>query len=117
MRNILCVGLVMASLLISARADYLVYVGTYTGEKSKGIYASRMNKEGKLAPLGLVAETPSPSFLAISPSQKHLYAVNEKNDGTVTAFSVDAATGKLTQLNEQPSHGAGPCHVSVDATG
>jgi len=74
MRNILYLGLVMANVVMAARADYLVYVGTYTGENSKGIYAFRMNKEGKLAPLGLVAETPSPSFLAISPNHKYLYA-------------------------------------------
>jgi 6-phosphogluconolactonase len=110
-------GLLLALLLNVARADYLVYVGTYTGEKSKGIYAFRMDKDGKLAPLGLVAETPSPSFLAIHPNNKYLYAVNEKNDGSVTAFSIDAKTGKLPQLNDQPSHGAGPCHVIVDETG
>jgi 6-phosphogluconolactonase len=116
MRKLLC-GLVLALLLNEARADYLVYVGTYTGEKSKGIYAFRMDKEGKLAPLGLVAETPSPSFLAIHPNNKYLYAVNEKNDGSVTAFSIDAKSGKLSQLNDQPSHGGGPCHVIVDETG
>jgi len=104
-------------MLVSARADYLVYVGTYTGEKSKGIYAFRMDKQGKLAPLGLVAETPSPSFLAVHPNNKYLYAVNEKNEGSVTAFSIDAKSGKLTQLNDQPSHGAGPCHLIVDETG
>ena len=116
MRSILCVALVMAA-LVAAKADYLVYVGTYTGAKSKGIYALRMNKEGKLSPLGLVAETPSPSFLAISPNQKYLYAVNEKNDGTVTAFWIEAGSGKLTLINEQPAHGSGPCHVSLDSNG
>jgi 6-phosphogluconolactonase len=46
-----------------------------------------------------------------------LYAANEKGEGTVSAFSIDAKTGKLTPLNEQPSHGAGPCHIIVDETG
>lgn len=117
MRNFLVVWLAMAGLLNSVNADYLVYVGTYTGAKSKGIYALRMDKQGKLAPLGLVAETPSPSFLAIHPNKKYLYAANEKDNGSVTAFSIDAKTGKLTQINDQPSHGAGPCHVSLDKTG
>src|SRR5690349_10743292 len=100
MRKLLtCIALVAS--ILTAQADYLVYVGTYTGQKSKGIYAFRMDKEGKLAPVGLVAETPSPSFLALHPKEKYLYAVNEKNDGTVTAFSVDTASGKLTLLNEQ----------------
>lgn len=105
-----------ASIAIAA-ADYLVYVGTYTGEKSKGIYAFRMSKEGKLAPLGLVAETPSPSFLAIHPKRDFLYAANEKNDGSVSAFAIDRATGRLNFLNDQPSHGAGPCHLVVDDSG
>lgn len=105
------------AMLTCARADYLVYVGTYTGQKSKGIYAFRMSKDGKLAPLGLVAETPSPSFLAIHPKEKYLYAANEKNDGTVSAFAIDATSGKLNLLNDQPSHGGGPCHVIVDETG
>ncbi|HKQ37394.1 MAG TPA: lactonase family protein [Verrucomicrobiae bacterium] len=117
MRIFLVLCSVMTGLLNSAQADYLVYVGTYTGAKSKGIYALRMDKQGKLAPLGLVAETPSPSFLAIHPNKKFLYAVNEKDNGTVTGFSIDGKTGKLTQINEQPSHGAGPCHVSLDKTG
>lgn len=117
MRTFLVLWLAVAGLLNSVWADYLVYVGTYTGAKSKGIYALRMDKEGKLAPLGLVAETPSPSFLTVHPNKRYLYAVNEKDTGMVTAFSIDAKTGKLTQINEQPSHGAGPCHVAVDETG
>src|SRR5688572_28659629 len=53
----------------------LVYVGTYTGAKSKGIHAFRFNQAtGALAPVGLVAETPSPSWLALHPSGKFLYA-------------------------------------------
>lgn len=118
MRKIFALGWFMAaSILFAAAGDYLVYVGTYTGPKSKGIYAFRMNAEGKLAPLGLVAETPSPSFLAIHPNEKFLYAANEKNDGTVSAFSIDSTSGKLALLNDQPSHGAGPCHLIVDETG
>jgi len=52
-----------------AQADYLVYFGTYTGPKSKGIYAFRMNDEGKLTPLGLAAETPNPTYLALHPNR------------------------------------------------
>lgn len=102
----------------------LVYVGTYTGNKSKGIYAFRMDANGKLAPLGLAAETTNPTFLAIHPNQKFLYAANEvgnfggkKNCGAVSAFSIDAQSGKLTLLNQVSSQGGGPCHLSVDQTG
>ena len=45
-------------------AQRIVYIGTYTGETSKGIYAFRFDDgSGELTPIGLVAETPSPSFL------------------------------------------------------
>lgn len=109
-----CFGMVMMPALFGQ----VFYVGTYTQGKSKGIYAYRFDpKNGSLAPLGLMAETPSPSFLAWHPSGKFLYAVNEAGKGSVTAFSVDSATHKLTELNQQPSHGADPCHLAVDHTG
>ncbi len=84
-----------------------MYVGTYTDKSSKGIYVFREDgKTGDLIPAGLAAETKNPSFLAVHPNQKFLYAVNEegdyqqKNNGGVSAFSIDAATDKLTLLNE-----------------
>lgn len=105
---------------------YLVYVGTYTGEgtKSKGIYAFRYDAAtAQVTPLGLAAETTNPSFVAVHPNGKFLYAVNElgnykgPNSGGVSAFSIDRATGKLTFLNELPSRGADPCYITVDRTG
>jgi 6-phosphogluconolactonase len=104
--------------------ETLVYVGTYTGGKSKGIYLFKMDaKSGKWTPLGLAAETVSPSFLAVHPNKHFLYAANEVNDykgksaGYVTSFKIDSKTGKLTELNQQSSMGAAPCHVSIDKTG
>ena len=105
---------------------YLFYVGTYTeeGSKSKGIYAFRFNAAtSEITPLGLAAETTNPSFVALHPNGRFLYAVNEvgnykgPNSGGVSAFSVDRATGKLTFLNELPSRGADPCYITVDQTG
>ncbi|MDE3195299.1 MAG: lactonase family protein [Acidobacteriota bacterium] len=102
----------------------IMYVGTYTEGTSKGIYAYRYNaKTGRLTPLGLMAPTPDPTFLALHPSGKYLYAVNELNSfrgqraGAVTAYSVDKATGKLTELNQVSTKSPGPCHLIVDATG
>ncbi len=46
-----------------------------------------------------------------------LYAVNELENGAVSAFAVERATGGLTRLNEQPSDGGAPCFVSVDRSG
>src|SRR6266576_1490596 len=101
-----------------------VYVGTYTNEQSKGIYAYRLNAAtGRFVPLGLAAETSNPSFLAVHPNHKIVYAVNEtgnfqnQSSGAVSAFAIDSRTGKLTLLNQVASRGADPCYVAVDKTG
>ncbi len=102
----------------------LVYVGTYTGAKSKGIYSFRLDMAtGKLTALGLAADTVHPTFLALHPTRRFLYAANEignyngTSSGSVSAFAIDSASGKLTLLNREPSGGGGPCHLIVDATG
>ena len=102
----------------------LVYLGTYTGTKSQGIYVSRFDPEtGHLATPELAAEAKNPSFLALHPSHQFLYAVGEVEDfggnraGSVSAYSIDKASGKLTLLNQQPSGGTSPCHLVVDVTG
>jgi 6-phosphogluconolactonase len=106
-------------------AQYLVYVGTYTNTgKSQGIYAYRFDSAtGKLDPIGLAAQANNPSYLAVHPNRKYLYAVSEtanfngQRSGAVSAFSIDLKTAKLTPLNTTPSRGTGPCYVSVDRTG
>src|SRR5215475_2724622 len=99
--------------------EWNVYVGTYTRpQKSKGIYAWRFQPAtGTLTAIGLVAETTSPSFLAVHPNQRFLYAVNEVSSGTVSAFAIDQPTGKLKFLNQISSKGGGPCHLTTDRTG
>jgi 6-phosphogluconolactonase len=108
----------------ATKTKYLVYIGTYTEKKSKGIYAYRFDPAtGQLSSLGLAAESVNPSFLASHPSGRFLYAVNEiskyegRSSGGVSAFTIDPGTGKLTFLNEVVSRGAGPCHIAVDKTG
>jgi 6-phosphogluconolactonase len=107
------------------QGQYLAYVGTYTTKTdSKGIYAYRFDAAARqLSAIGLAAETGDPSFVAVHPSGKYLYAVNEVgnseggNSGAVSAFAVDRNTGKLTLLNQVATRGAGPCHVSLDRKG
>lgn len=101
-----------------------VYLGTYTEKKSKGIYAFDFDlATGRATEPQLVAETTAPSFLAIHPNQKYLYAVNEvanyegSKNGYVTAYSIDKKSGKLKELNHKSSKGGWPCHLSVDHTG
>jgi 6-phosphogluconolactonase len=117
---------IFAAAAPAAKGKYLFYVGTYTeeGSKSKGIYAYRYDAaSSEITPLGLVVETTNPSFVALHPNGRFLYAVNElgnykgPNSGGVSAFSIDHVTGKLTFLNEVASRGADPCYITVDKTG
>ena len=109
----------------TAKADkYWVFVGTYTDGKSKGIYRCEFDPAtGKLSEPMLAVETTSPSFLAIDPSRRFLYAVGEtgefkgKKSGSVSAFALDDKTGELKLLNRQPSGGEAPCHLVVDRQG
>jgi 6-phosphogluconolactonase len=119
---VLVLGVVPAA--AQSQGDQIAYIGTYTTGHSKGIYAFWMDsKSGKMTPIGLVGEVTNPSFLAIHPNRKYLYAVSEvaafdgQKTGAVSAFGIDPATGKLTPLNTVQSKGAGPCFVSVDKTG
>jgi 6-phosphogluconolactonase len=100
-----------------------VYFGTYTSKQIKGIYVAQFDPStGQLAALQLAAETKNPTFLALDPTRRFLYAVNEigdfdkKGNGAVSAFSVEPQTGKLTFLNQQASGGSGPCHLAVSDT-
>ena len=104
--------------------ELLLYVGTYTTGKSEGIYRYRLNlASGELKHDGTTGRVVNPSYLALSPNGRYLYAVNEidefagEKSGAVTAFAVDQRTAELRTLNQQPSLGASPCYVEVDARG
>lgn len=121
--------------------DFFMYVGTYTGFKyvhhskpfgrgdshSKGIYVSRFHAStGELSAPELAAEIVNPSFLTISPNHRFLYAVSEDplslgppldHSSYVSAFAIDAPTGKLRLLNMVPASGTSTCHISIDKTG
>ncbi len=114
----------------AAMKETLVYVGTYTKARSKGIYLFRLQTSGlevsqniTLVPMGLAAESPNPSFLELDAKRRLVFAVNEiesfqgKPTGAVSAFAIDPATGKLNLLNQRPSMGTGPCHLVLDKAG
>ncbi len=119
-----CLGLTAAVSGADAPTKLRVYIGTYSSEKSQGIYQSELDlATGSLSDAKLAGKAVNASFLAIHPSKKFLYAVSEiseingQKSGGVSSFSVDAASGNLTLLNQQPSEGTGPCHLVVDAAG
>jgi 6-phosphogluconolactonase len=100
--------------------SYLVLVGTYTHKtESKGIYAFSYDTEtGKLTPKGVAAEAPDPSWVVIHPNGKWAYAANESGkQSTISAFALDAQSGKITLLNQLPALGEDPCYISFDKTG
>lgn len=103
-----------------------VFVGDYTTRngRAEGIYVYELDAQtGALAHRQTVAGPVNPSFLALHPSRRFLYAVSEMQDvdgrtgGGLMAFAIDQTTGALRMLNQQSSQGAGPCHVAVEATG
>lgn len=104
------------------------YVGTYTtavdgSGHGEGIYLFDVDAQtGEFSNRRLVAKTPNPSWIAIHPSKQYLYAINEVTNfaggsGSVSAFAIDAHSGALSLLNTVSSQGAGPAHMSLDATG
>lgn len=104
----------LAMALPARAADSFAFVGAY----GPGIYRIRLQPDsGQLVVLGLAAATESPSFLAIHPNRRYLYAVNELDAGAVSSFAIDDKTGKLTRLNRVASRGGGPCHLALDRTG
>jgi 6-phosphogluconolactonase len=139
----LCLALALLT-TISMQAqqkEFFLYSGTYTGFKfvrhnlpngvsqshSKGIYVSRFNAAtGELTEPQLAAEIANPSFITIAPNHKFLYAVSEDplsvgppldHASYVSAYAIDAATGKLRLLNTKPTGGTSTCFVSIDKTG
>lgn len=122
LRALLAALFVLAGSASLSAADCWVYFGTYSSKDgSKGIYRAKLDgATGKLSEPELAAEAASPSFLAIHPNGKFLYAVGEtggKDGGAVLAFAIDPKTGGLTKLNEATTGGSGPCHISVHPKG
>jgi len=107
--------------------ELLVYVGTYTTNStahSEGIYICRLDlSSGALRRTSVAKGVVDPSFLAIDRQAKFLYAVNEvsefqgKPSGAISSFRIDQKTGGLTFVNQEPSLGGSPCHLTLDATG
>ncbi|GAC1410361.1 MAG: lactonase family protein [Gemmatimonadaceae bacterium] len=124
------VGLAHGSEILTSREGSqldgeLLYVGTYTNDgRRDGIYLVHVDRRsGTLKQIGSVDGGANPSFLAIHPNGRVLYAANEvesyhgRATGAVSAFAIARGTGTLTRVDEQPSEGSAPCFVSVDRSG
>ena len=108
----------------------LIFVGTYTENlgfvdgKAKGIYTCWFDPDsGEMENANRIEGIENPSYLAVHPDGKHLYAVNELAEfrgikgGSVSALEIDPSTGGLKLLNQQPTYGEAPCNVKLDLTG
>ncbi|WP_161604254.1 lactonase family protein [Roseiconus nitratireducens] len=124
MRACLAPLLLLLCMVPKVGAETLVYVGTYTrgDTSSQGIYVATLDEsDGSLSAPRLAATAENPSFLAIHPDGKTLYAVSEVSDGegnsgALIAYSIHA-DGTLKELNTRRTGGGGACHVAVDPTG
>ncbi len=100
---------------------YNLYIGTYTGTGSKGIYTYEFDAgNGNVNLLSSTDSATNPSYLALSADGKNLYSVNETGGevpGTVSAYEVDPSSGALTFLNSGTTGGDHPCYVSIDNSG
>ncbi len=120
MRILLAICFCCSLLFVSAQ-NYYLFVGTYTGGKSKGIYVYQFNaKNGEVQWVSNTDSASNPSFLTIAPDGKHLYAVNETSSnqsGEVSAYSFNPEQGTLHLLNKVRSGSENPCHVSITHDG
>lgn len=108
--------------MTNAQDIHYLVTGTYTSGKSEGIYVFQFNSiDGSAKEISHV-KTSNPSFVAVSPDQQFVYAVQEDaasngKGGEITAFSFNKQTGTLKFVNQQSSGGDHPCYVTVDKTG
>lgn len=112
-------------------SESLVFVGTYSEpvghpvrRKGRGILSYRFDpSSGALTELAVAEGVRNSSYLAFHPTRRFLYCVNELNQfegkpgGAVSAFAIVPDAGRLAFLNMKASHGADPCHLTVDRTG
>jgi 6-phosphogluconolactonase len=128
----LTLGLTVAFAMVSSYPSWAaeesagkvrVYVGSYADAKNEGIHLLELDlASGKLTKIGGTSGIQNPSFLAVHPSKKFLYAVCEigefdgKQTGAVAGFAIEK-DGGLKPLNRESSGGPGPCHLVVDKTG
>ncbi|HMD85620.1 MAG TPA: lactonase family protein [Terriglobia bacterium] len=116
----------------SAHHPIFAYVGSYSlpqgpdGSigRGQGIYVFEMNPAtGALVEREVIRRDTNPSFMAFDSSRQHLYSVNwisnyqGQNSGSVSAYTIDRASGHLTLLNTVSSEGANPTHLSIHPSG
>jgi 6-phosphogluconolactonase len=99
------------------------YIGTYTeaanNGKAEGIYSFLFDSvTGAIEHIRLCGKTVNPSYLAIGPLGKYLYAVNEiggvSTGGAVSSFGIAGIDEDLRFISRKSSEGIDPCHIVVN---
>lgn len=121
MKALLTAALLTTLMQPALAQEYYLIAGTYNSPKSEGVYVYKFNSaDGSVKEINHV-KTSNPSYIAISPDEKFVYAVaedgNNNNGGSVAAFTFNKQTGLLTFINQQLSGGDHPCYVEIDKTG
>lgn len=94
-----------------------LFIGTYTSSGGTGIgLASYDTGSGAITGTGALQGVGDPSYLAVHPDGTTLYAVNERQDGGVTAIAL-GEDGDHTVLGTRGTGGSSPCHLSVHPGG
>lgn len=122
MKYLLAALLICSSFCGWAQPPVYLIVGTYTSSGSEGIYTFAFDTASGKANLLGSASSNNPSYLAIAPDGKSLYAVNENagakgNGGQVLSYRFNKENGSLENTGQQPSLGSNPCYVATDAEG
>lgn len=100
----------------TAAEEYYLLVGSYATPQDEGIKVYAFDSgSGACRYVSGLRGLSNPSYLTVSRDGMRVYAVGEESDSTSCAhtLSFDAATGRLTPVNTQPTHGAAPCHIAL----
>ncbi|MGF1636192.1 MAG: lactonase family protein [Cyclobacteriaceae bacterium] len=123
-KTLILLTLALINLSEAVASKEYIYIGTFKGRESEGIYVYEFNRNDRsFTQVQVLKSKESPGFLSIHPTKKYLYAVNnegvatDSNNGSVSAFKIDPASGKLELINEVSAKGKGPCHISIDPKG
>ncbi|MBI5383554.1 MAG: lactonase family protein [Verrucomicrobia bacterium] len=120
---VLAAAAAFSTATVSRAADPLVLISSFATGTNGAIEAFRLDpKSGRLTHLHRAANVENSYFMTVSADQKFLYAIHAKEFGAkeheqVAAYAIARATGRLTLLNRQSTHGSASCYLHLDATG
>ncbi|MDJ1433641.1 lactonase family protein [Halostagnicola sp. A-GB9-2] len=102
---------------MTSQRSFLVVVCSAAGESDGAVHGYRFDPDADRFRRQASTPLENPSFVAVHPDRRSLYAVERVDGGVLAAFEFDDRTGALGALNRKPSRGTGPCYVDVDPDG